>query len=400
MATGPRVLWATDEAPDRAGGGGGIRGAHLLEALASRAPTDLLLLGRTHDPRVRAAVSSIDERPSPPVRQLPSAVRRPVSLALAAAGRMPYELALLGRRRNRLRSALEERAERYDLVVMQHEAMAPALPRRRAGTWVLELHHVLSQMFEQQAATVSGRRAWLHRRDALAATRVEHWACDAFDTIVTCSDVDAAVVQANSSRRVDIVVAPNGVDLDAHRPTPLPPTPRIALPATLDYGPNVDGARWFADEVLPRVRDGCPDVEFDIVGRRPLPAVRALAARPGVAVHGDVPSMAPWIERARVVVVPLRIGTGSRLKALEAMAAGRPVVGTTIGMEGIDVEAGVHAEVTDDPVAMAAAVLRVLDDDGRAGALAAAGRALVEDRYGWDRIGARYADELLGRAGR
>jgi glycosyltransferase involved in cell wall biosynthesis len=123
--------------------------------------------------------------------------------------------------------------------------------------------------------------------------------------------------------------------------------------------------------------------------------VRALAHRVAVTLHPDVPEMAPWLERARATVVPLRIGTGTRLKALESMAAGRPVVGTSIGLEGLGVVDGVDAHVADTAAEMAERLVRVLRDDAHAEALAAAGRRLVEARYGWSAIGGPFADAVV-----
>jgi glycosyltransferase involved in cell wall biosynthesis len=115
-----------------------------------------------------------------------------------------------------------------------------------------------------------------------------------------------------------------------------------------------------------------------------------------VAVHADVPAVEPFLRRARVAVVPLRIGSGSRLKALEALAAGRPVVGTTIGLGGLETVAGRHALVEDEPEGFAEAVVRLLGENDLAHDLARAGRELIEASYSWTRIGGRYA-ELLAR---
>jgi glycosyltransferase involved in cell wall biosynthesis len=141
-----------------------------------------------------------------------------------------------------------------------------------------------------------------------------------------------------------------------------------------------------------------PDAILDIVGARPPPDVLALGNSDGVAVHADVPDVVPFLERARVAVVPLRIGSGSRLKALEAMAAGRPVVGTAIGVGGLEARPGRDLIVAVDAGAFADQVARCLADRELAMRLGRQGRALVEERYCWDRIGAEYAALLERRA--
>jgi glycosyltransferase involved in cell wall biosynthesis len=194
-------------------------------------------------------------------------------------------------------------------------------------------------------------------------------------------------------------VIPNGVDLDALRPTPLPVEPRILLPGHLAWQPNVDGAVWFCSEVWPSVQAAVPEATLMLVGREPAPAVLELAQVPGVSVHANVPSMAPYFESARVVVVPLKVGTGTRLKALEGMGAARPVVGTAVGLGGIGAVDGVHALFAEDPRSFGAAVIDTLRRDELAESLARAGRDYVAERFGWDRIGAEFVatvSELLG----
>jgi glycosyltransferase involved in cell wall biosynthesis len=163
----------------------------------------------------------------------------------------------------------------------------------------------------------------------------------------------------------------------------------------LNYLPNVDGALWFAESVLPRVRRAVPDVRFDLVGRSPVDDVRRLASHPAIEVHADVPAVAPFLERARVAVVPLRMGTGTRLKALEALAAARPVVGTTIGLEGLGIRDGVDARIVDDAEQMATAIVELLTSDAAALRIAEAGAELARSSYGWARIGAAMCDELI-----
>jgi len=143
---------------------------------------------------------------------------------------------------------------------------------------------------------------------------------------------------------------------------------------------------WFADEVLPLVRAAVPEFTLDIVGSSPPPAVRRLARAPGVHVIGRVPDPRPWLRDAAIVVVPLRAGSGTRLKILEAWAAGRPVVSTTVGAEGLDAAHGRHLLVADDAPGFARAVRRLLADPRLRDRLAHAGRTLAEERYGWPSV--------------
>ena len=153
---------------------------------------------------------------------------------------------------------------------------------------------------------------------------------------------------------------------------------------------------WFCTEIWPRICSAVPGATLVLAGRDPGPAVRELERLPGVSVYADVPSMAPYFEAARVVVVPVRVGAGTRLKALDAMAAARPVVGTTVGLEGLGIVDGRQAFVTDAPEAFAAAVARTLQRDDVAREMGAAGRQHVEDRFGWDRIGEQFAATISG----
>jgi glycosyltransferase involved in cell wall biosynthesis len=174
----------------------------------------------------------------------------------------------------------------------------------------------------------------------------------------------------------------------------------------LHYRPNLDGIRWFAREVLPRARRDVATATLTIVGPRPARDLVALARRqPGVVrVTGHVPDVTPYFARAGVVVVPVRVGAGMRVRILEAFARAVPVVTTTVGLEGIEAEPGRDVLVADTSEALAAAVARVLRDPALATALATRGRRLVEARYDWrvslkglDRVYAPPRPRHLGR---
>lgn len=390
-----RVLWVTDEPPDRHQGGGNIRQAMLLDALSDRVAVTLLLAGELQDESTRGQVEAVLEVPPPRRRRSASLLRRRIrDVWRVLVQRRPSEVVDAARVRRVLRPVLARLANDHDVVLVQHLSLAPLLPKRRHVAWVLHLFDVTSERTRQELAGEAGRRQrWLLCHEAANSRRYEREAIARYDRVVVVSEADASALGV---KQADIVA--NGVQPWAAEPPPPPPESRILLPATLDYRPNVLGALWFCDEVLPLVQARVPAVRFALVGRRPVGEVVTLARRPGVELHADVARMTPWLTWTRIVVVPLQIGTGTRLKALEAMAAGRPVVGTTIGLEGLNVSDGVQARVVDDPVAMAAVLVELLSSDSAAASLATAGRLHVEARFGWPTIGETLAKTLVHAA--
>jgi glycosyltransferase involved in cell wall biosynthesis len=274
---------------------------------------------------------------------------------------------------------------------VEYISLAPLLPRRRSEPWTLTLHNLTSAMARHNAALAPGRRQRVMLgQEERNSRHLERWAARAYDMIITPSPQDALTLTG------EVRVIPNGVDSERFRPSPLPPDSRLVFTGALHTLPNREGIIWFCSEIWPRIRARVPDALLDIVGSRPPRDVALLDELPGVAVHADVPAVTPFLERARVAVVPLRIGSGSRLKVLEALAAGRPVVGTAIGVEGLQTVAGRHLLVEDEPEAFARAVAALLSDDAMALALARTGRELIEAVYSWPQIGQRYADLLEG----
>lgn len=388
------IRYITPLAPDHQGGGGHRRLAHVIDELARRWEVELVVADELRDDAIRASVASVLTVPPLHAPSEPSLRRRARDLRLALVGPDHREVELHATVRADIEAHLAGRPE-PDVVCVELAALARLVPSQRTAHWVLTLHNLGSVMAAQRATVApSARERWLERRDAVHARHFERWVVDAYDTLVVVTDEDAATLGACSTPPL---VVPNGVAVDDLHVTPLPTGPHLVLVGALYTRPNEDGAAWFCTEVLPHIRAHVPDATVAIVGLRPTARVRALAELPGVEVHADVPAVEPYLEAARVAVVPLRVGSGSRLKALEAMAAGRPVVGTVVGLGGLAIEPGRHALVADDPEGFAAASVRLLQDDALAGSLARAGRALVEARYGWPAIAAAYADALSER---
>ncbi|MGE0227705.1 MAG: glycosyltransferase [Dehalococcoidia bacterium] len=208
-----------------------------------------------------------------------------------------------------------------------------------------------------------------------------------FQRLYVCSDLDAARLrELLPGLTAEVRVVPNAVRL----PVP-PPSPRTTHPftflfvGTMGYAPNLDAVRWFTRRIWPRVhaRAGRP-VLFRVVGPPPETDLSAVARLPGVRVAGPVPDVTPEYGDADAVVVPLRAGGGTRIKALEAFAHGRPVVSTTIGVEGIEATPGRDLLVADDPDAFADACLRLIDDPALGAAIATSAARLVTLRYSQD----------------
>lgn len=390
-----RVLWVTDEVPDVDGTGGAVRQCHLLQAVAARHPVDLLAAGRDVPAEVASWVDTCQRvDPVPPAG--PESRLRTATVSLLD----PAPEDVRGGRANlrRLQVAVADRRH-SDVVVVQHAWLAGLVRQRRPGEhWVLDLHNVPSAKAAHALGTARTRRgrAWV-RAEVAKARRAERGIERRYDQIVVPSPDDALALGAGDR----VAVVGNGVDPQRYRASPLPAVPQVVFTGHLHYPPNVDAVTWFAREVWPRVRTTRPDACFDVVGFAPTPEVAALDGRNGIRVHADVASTVPFLQAARLAVVPVRIGSGTRLKALEAMASHRPVVGTTVGLEGLAVADDEHVLVRDDPAAMAAAIVAVLADDTLATRLARRGHAHAQQRFAWPRLGARFADLLaVGGDGR
>jgi glycosyltransferase involved in cell wall biosynthesis len=169
----------------------------------------------------------------------------------------------------------------------------------------------------------------------------------------------------------------------------------LVFVGAMHWRPNQDAIQYFVDEILPLVRDRRPDVSIAVVGQEPPAHIQKLDSLPGVHIVGRVDDVRPYVDAATVYVVPLRIGGGTRLKILEALAMGKAVVSTSVGAEGLDVVDGEHILIADSADEFADRIERLLADPSLRGKLGRAGRALVTERYRWDSL-ARKLESFLG----
>jgi glycosyltransferase involved in cell wall biosynthesis len=185
---------------------------------------------------------------------------------------------------------------------------------------------------------------------------------------------------------------PNGVDVDHFAPAGTVPDPHLLVfSGAMDWLPNVDSVRWFAREVLPLIRRRLPRARLLVVGRDPSQALIAELSGPSVEFTGTVEDVRPSLARAGLFVVPLRVGSGTRLKILEAWAMAKPVLSTSLGAEGLPARDGENILLADTPEALARRAIMVLQNPLEAERLGGAGRQAVEETFSWKRVG----DQLL-----
>jgi len=356
-------------------------------------------LARRHDVTLASFVRGESERELAALRQYCRAVYT-VRLrrgALRDAGFLLASLAsgqpfLMRRDRRRAMQRLVARLgreSRIDIVHVDQLNMAQYAPLVPGARTVLDAHNALWLLWRRVAETApAGPRKWLLAREWRRLLAYEGRVGRNVDAVLAVSAEDRDALRETMGAAAEIGVLPIAVDIDESTPVRRrPDADRIVHLGTMYWPPNIDAVRWFADAVYPRIRAARPDVGFDIIGARPPRAIRALAAPgSGIRVTGYVDDPIPYLERAAVVVVPLRAGSGMRVKILTALAHGLPVVSTTLGCEGIAAQPNVHLLVADDPAAFAAATLRLLGDRAEADRIGAAGRRLMAARYDYRQV--------------
>jgi glycosyltransferase involved in cell wall biosynthesis len=380
------LLAVTSQPPWPPDTGGHLRTFSLLRALARRFDVRLVTGSATPVPLDALRAAGIDVRLVP----LPRRTRWSDALGASRAvlRRRPYVL-YARHDHAALRAALHDAvaASPPDVLYLDHldswvyADVAPGAAR------LADLHNVYSLLAGREAGASFGpRRAYLRHESRLLAG-VERVCAREAEVVTTVSAEEARHYQGLGARAVHVV--PNGVD--CHRYASLPTgrlngAPTLLYIGTMSWQPNVSAARFLAERVLPQVRLSIPDARLLVVGRDPLPAVRALDRIPGVTVAGGVPDVIPYLEQAHLLAVPLDSGGGTRLKILEAFAAGLPVVSTRIGAEGIAADDGTHL-VLAERQDFSRAVADLLSDSARGQRIAAAARRLALERYDWDVVG-------------
>jgi glycosyltransferase involved in cell wall biosynthesis len=277
--------------------------------------------------------------------------------------------------------AMVRRAAReapVDLLQVEYQQMVPMSVGVPAATRVLDLHNVESSLVESYARARRGPSAVFYRAESMALRRMEGRTIGAFDHVIVVSEKERTRLPAYSG---SVLVCPNGREPSGLLPEATSPT--VAFVATMGWAPNVDAALWLGREIWPLVKEKIPGAHLVLVGRGPAPEVMALA-NPGVEVTGTVADVSPYMRRARVVVAPLRAGGGTRLKIMEALDSGRPVVSTSVGCEGLEDLVGRGVVVADTAHDMADVIVRLLRDPAESVRLGRQGHEAVNAEHTWD----------------
>lgn len=282
----------------------------------------------------------------------------------------------------------------YDAVLFESVLLAgyqlPAVTRRIIDQHNIE-HELLWRTSEQEHSWI---RKWYNWQEGRLVRHAEIARCREADILLVTSERERIALQnllPDTASKQIIEVIPNGVDVETFTPSSqeLIQPGRLVFTGAMDYFPNIQAALFFAEHCWPLIRARLPGATWEIVGKNPPPEVRRLADQQGISVTGTVRDVRPYLARAAVAIAPLLVGSGTRLKILEAFAMRKAVVSTNIGCEGLDVEHRKHLLIEDQPEAFAQAVVTLLNDIVLRTSLGTAGRALVEDRYSWRMCGDR-----------
>lgn len=392
-----RVLWVKTGKLIPVDTGGKIRTYNILCRLAKQFETRLLsYYDGPLDPAYEAAL----------LRQFPRS--QLISTGVVDAGgfrsvlryarqlprRAPYSVSKFTHRIVRKAVADAVASGHFDLLICDFLAASLNFPDNPFIPCILFQHNVESVLWKRMTAAESHfPRKLAYAYEAARMLSYERQALSKFHHILCVSEQDREQM-LKMQPHCEITVIPTGVDV--HESLLAPPSstrpPRIVFSGSMDWEPNVDAVVYFCAQIWPQLLSEFPDAIFQIVGRNPLPRVKRLASK-SVLVTGTVPSVNEYIKNATVVVVPLRIGGGTRLKIYEAMAFGKALVSTSIGAEGLAFQNGRDLLLADDTSSFANAILMLLRDDEIRGKFEHAARQLAV-QHDWSEVVRKFSEVL------
>jgi glycosyltransferase involved in cell wall biosynthesis len=387
-----RILALSPHLPWPLYGGNVVRIYGILRELAGRGHEIVLLAGYEGPPLVDDHPIKIlcrevhFYRPPASARQA-----QPVLAALASVlSPLPYTAAKFGG--GTVQASIREilAADQFDLILANFAFMAHLIPAdlARNAPVVLDEHESEGLLWRQYLRQGGPAKQAFALLNLVKLSWFQKAVSSRIAALLSASDREAAFSRTFLPQRVKLWTVPNGVDTDFFVPAAPENDDHHAIVLCAGFGVyrNSEAAIWFARQVFPRVKKAISAAEFWVVGSDPPREVRQLEDFPGVHVTGTVEDVRPFYARAAVSVAPYRYGEGTKLKVLEAMACGVPVVSTTIGCQGIDVQDGEHVCVAETVEAFTERVIELLGSAEQRRAIGARARSLIEREYAWTRI--------------
>jgi glycosyltransferase involved in cell wall biosynthesis len=387
-----KILVLSPQIPWPLYGGNVVRVYGILKELSRHGHEIVLLAGSEGPPLpadhpLRVLCREVIQYPRPASAKQSHPILAALSSALSP---LPYTAAKFGGAvvTQNIRAILER--EEFDLIFANFAFMAHAVPDEfaRKIPVVLDEHESEALLWRQylRQGNIAKRAfallnlAKLNAFQKTVSSRIVAMLC--------ASDRETEFARTFVSASVKLWTVPNGVDTDYFVPTTaMEREPHsIVLCGGYSVYRNIEAALWFAQSIFPAIQKAVPEAQFWIVGSSPPEEIRKLGENPAIHVTGTVPDVRPYYARAAVTIAPYRYGEGTKLKVLEAMASGAPVVSTPIGSQGIDVRDGEQVMIVNSPEEFAAKIVYLLTHDEARRKLAASARAVIEREYSWKKI--------------
>src|ERR1700730_8253316 len=393
-----KILWVKGGGLIPPDTGGKIRSYNILRELARHHSVTFFSFYAAHDGDAHPDLKNLFDRVVCIPLQLPAAksAGEMFDYGLRLFSSQPYNFTKFCRPgvRRRLHALL--RQEKYDVIVCDFMAPASVIPWHLPTPKVIFTHNVEATIWRRhyQVATNPLWKAisWLEWRRMEAAERRY---LQLADQVLTVSEADrdafAPFVEAGK-----LTVIPTGVDLDYFQPLLVEEAANsLVFIGSMDWLPNEDAILYFIGSILPLIKQQCPEVSLDVVGRSPSRKLQAVAEREkSMRITGRVEDVRPFVARCSMSIVPLRIGGGTRLKIFEAMAMSKAVVSTSVGAEGLPVRTGENILLADTPHDFAHCVVSLLRDPDARKRLGDSARALVQEKYSWPKVAESFARTL------
>ncbi len=393
-----KILWV------KAGGlvppdtGGKIRSYNILRELARQNSVTFFSFYGAHHNDLHPDLKNMFER----VVCVPLSLPAPKSLAemfdygIGLFSSQPYNITKYCRPEVRRSLHMLLKQETYDVILCDFMVAAGVIPWDWPAPKVLFTHNVEATIwrrhYEVAANPLWKALSWVEwRRMEAAERRYLRLA----DRVLTVSETDrdafAPFVEPGK-----LTVIPTGVDVDYFQPMPVEEAPNsLVFTGSMDWLPNEDAIFYFVNAILPLIKKQCPEVSLEVVGRSPSRKLQALAeTEKSIRLTGWVEDIRPFVARGSVCIVPLRIGGGTRLKIFEAMAMRKAVISTSVGAEGLPVQSGENIVLADAPSDFAESVVCLLRDPNQRQRLGTAARALVQEKYSWQKVAESFAGTL------